>query len=95
MEDNKDFWRRRRCQLQYSQLGTLYKAGIVEDMVIPLENAHLHHAKAELEDAVNGVIVDGVENVVEDEEGGFADPQGPTHAMLVPLEPVGPAAELQ
>ena len=38
-------------------------------MVILLENAHLHHVKAEVEDVVDGVIADDVEDVVEDKEG--------------------------
>ena len=41
----------------------------MSDTVILLENAHLHHAKAEVEDVVDRVIVDDVEDVVEDEEG--------------------------
>ena len=41
------------------------------DTVILLENPHLHHAKAEGEDMVDGVIAD----VVEDEEGDVLVPQ--------------------
>ena len=75
VEDNKDNWRQGRCQLQYSQLATLTNARIGMDTVILLENGHLHHAKAEVEDVVDGVIVDNVKYVVDDEEGDVPAPK--------------------
>ena len=44
-------------------------------MVILLDNAHLHHTKAEVEDMVDGVIMGGVEDVVEDKKGNVPVPK--------------------
>ena len=38
-------------------------------------NAHLHHAKADVEDVVDGIIADDVEDVVEDEGGDVPVPK--------------------
>ena len=48
-------------------------------MVVPvilLRNVHLHHAKAEVEVVVDGIITDGVEDAVEEEEGDVQVPKG-------------------
>ena len=45
------------------------------DTVILLENAHQHHAKAEVEDMVDGVIMDDMKDAVEDEEGDALVPK--------------------
>ena len=54
---------------------TRYNVGIVKATVIRDRNVHLQHVRAQEEAVVDGLIADGVEDVMVDEEGDVQVPK--------------------
>ena len=60
---NKHNWQPPKLH-QLRQARTICNAGIVAATITLPENSHLHHAKAEVQDVVDGLIADNMEDVV-------------------------------